>query len=399
MATTPTKAPSKRRSPARSKGSRRKAAADGETDLVFQDNRRVEDLDEALEVIPYEFVITSYGADYDVDGLVRRLNRGDILVPTFDPEIEEQESGIVGFQRRFVWRKPQSDRFIESLLLGLPVPGVFLVKEPSGVLLVLDGQQRLRTLQSFVNGKWGDRVYKLETVQDRFRGSTYTDLSDEDRRRLDDGIVHATIVQQDQPSEDQESIYLIFERLNTGGTQLTPQEIRSALYNGRLARLLRDLNENKAWRAIYGRRSERFKDQELILRFFAMAHYGDQYARPMKVFLNRYMATNRELKAQSGSSLTSLFEVTISAVQDAVGNRAFRLKNAINAAVFDAVMVGLAKRVQAGHELKNSKLIRQRYNALLKQKTFLESVERATADEESVRRRIAAATRAFKQVK
>ena len=139
-----------------------------DADVVIEGE--VEDLNEAKEVIPYNFEITSYGADYDVDGLVKRIRRGDIIVPTFDPEVEKTASGIVGFQRRYVWRRPQADRFVESLLLGLPVPGIFLVKEPDNTHLVLDGQQRLKTLEGFYKGVLLGKVFKLETVQDRFKG-------------------------------------------------------------------------------------------------------------------------------------------------------------------------------------------------------------------------------------
>lgn len=365
-------------------------------DMVVEED--VEDLNEAKEVIPYDFEITAYGADYDVEGLVKRLDRRDIIVPTFDPEIEETESGIVGFQRRFVWRKPQCDRFIESLLLGLPVPGIFLVKEPSGVLLVLDGQQRLRTLQAFYRGLIGGKEFKLETVQDRFKGTSYSGLGDEDKRRLNDAIIHATVVRQDSPSDDQESVYLIFERLNTGGTNLQPQEIRSALYNGPFARVLRSLNETPDWRAVYGKRSDRLKDHELILRFCALRHYGQAYRRPMKVFLNRYMATNRRLEQQSEETLTTSFRTSISVLREAKGDRVFRIRAALNAAVFDATMIGVASRVDATGPIRDTEGLARRYDALLLDEGFRQAVERATADEESVRTRLAKARDAFEDL-
>jgi hypothetical protein len=366
-----------------------------QTDIVVREG--VEDLDEAKEVIPYDFEITAYGADYDVEGLVKRLDRGDIVVPTFDPETEQTESGIVGFQRRFVWRKPQCDRFIESLLLGLPVPGIFLVKEPSGVLLVLDGQQRLKTLEAYSKGILAGKEFKLETVQDRYKGLGFDDLSDDARRRLSDAIIHATVVRQDTPSEDQESVYLIFERLNSGGTNLQPQEIRSALYNGRLTNLIRVLNENDDWRVIYGKRSERLKDHELILRFFALLFYGDKYAKPMKGFLNRYMATNRNLEKQDEATLSSIFEQTIAALRSAKGDRTFRIAigQALNAAVFDATMTGVASRILTGKPLDDFDGLAARYDELLSNSDFLFSVERATANEESVRTRLTKAREAF----
>src|SRR5712692_6408772 len=97
----------------------------------------VDDLDEALEVIPFTYSITAYGADYPVDSIVKRMNAKDIVVPRFDWDNSREKSEVVGFQREYVWTRPKADRFIESLLLGLPVPGIFLVKEAGGRLLVL----------------------------------------------------------------------------------------------------------------------------------------------------------------------------------------------------------------------------------------------------------------------
>ena len=196
----------------------------------------IDDAGDASASTAFRYGITAYGADYPVDALVSRLNTEDIIVPTYDPDRSTVD--VEGFQRHFVWTKPQSDRFVESLLLGLPVPGVFLVVQDDGRLLVLDGQQRLRTLQAFYGGFWGERQYRLEGVQEEFSGKTYKSLDPEDRRRLDNSIIHATIVRQDEPSNDQSSVYMIFERLNTGGTSLQPQEIRVALYRGEFVEFL-----------------------------------------------------------------------------------------------------------------------------------------------------------------
>ena len=138
--------------------------------------------------------------------------------------------------------------------------------------------------------------YRLQdNVQDRFIGKRYKDLDVEDRRRLDDSIIHATVIRQDQPTEDQSSIYIIFERLNTGGVNLQPQEIRVALYHGPFVGALQRLNENADWRALFGSKVKRLKDMEMILRFFAFYYCADSYHSPMKDFLNRYMAKNRSL--------------------------------------------------------------------------------------------------------
>ena len=84
----------------------------------------VDDLDEAEEVIDFTYSITAYGADYPVDSLVKRIEANDIIVPKFSWD-KPKDTQILGFQRDYVWPRSKADRFIESLLLGLPVPGIF----------------------------------------------------------------------------------------------------------------------------------------------------------------------------------------------------------------------------------------------------------------------------------
>jgi hypothetical protein len=368
-----------------------------EKPIVAPGDEAVDDLDELSEVLPTSFSITSYGADYPVDGLVKRLQEGDIVVPLFRVEPEEGQT-TVGFQRELVWKKSQADRFIESLLLGLPVPGIFLVKEPNGKFLVLDGQQRLRTLESYYSGVFKGVEFRLEEVQDPWVGKTYKTLHPDDRRRLDNSILHAIVVRQDEPTEDQSSIYLIFERLNSGGTILQPQEIRVALYHGLFATLLSKLNDNSDWRAIYGGKSARLKDIELILRFLGLYFYLGSYERPMKAFLNRYMAANRDLQKQSEDVIRPIFEKTVSVILQGIGIRAFRpFGGAVNAAVLDSVLYGVASRLARG-PLSNASALKGPYDSLLKLKEFLDAVTKATADVESVNARLTAAKRTFAAV-
>lgn len=137
--------------------------ADDEVQIV--DNQGIGDEAE----VPIRYTITSYGADYPVDGLVKRLADESILVPKF--------------QRGYVWSANQASRFVESLLLGLPVPGIFLSKEKeSQKLLVIDGQQRLRTLQYFYEGSF--RTHREEVLaQKGAEAIPRRDVQVADRRR------------------------------------------------------------------------------------------------------------------------------------------------------------------------------------------------------------------------
>jgi hypothetical protein len=374
---------------------KKKRVSSAEPADTIEIDEQVEDLDEAEEVIPFIYSITAYGADYPVDSLVKRIEARDIIVPVFSWD-KPKDTQILGFQRDYVWPRSKADRFIESLLLGLPVPGIFLVKEPSGLLLVLDGHQRLHTLHSFYEGVISGEEYRLTNVQERFEGSRYKDLDTEDRRRLDDAIIHATVVRQDQPTEDQSSIYVIFERLNTGGVNLQPQEIRVALYHGDFVSVLKSLNENAHWRKLYGPRSKRLKDMELILRFFAFFFYAEKYESPMKGFLNRYMATNRNLQKQSEEKLRELFDRTVKVIADGIGPKAFRPKRAINAAVVDSLMTGIAKRLtNRTAPIKNFVELNKRFEQLLKDTSYISATETGTSQEANVLARLEKAEAAF----
>lgn len=353
----------------------------------------IEPDDEEKEITPFIYSVSSYGADYDVEGLVRRLRQEDIIVPDF--------------QRQFVWDIEQSSRFIESLLFGLPVPAIFLaVEEETRQLLVIDGQQRLRTIQYFYNGKFGDKAnspeFHLQGIGPRFAGATYASLASEDRRRLDNSIIHAIIVKQDKPSDDSSSIYYIFERLNIGGIKLQPQEIRTAIYRGEFNELLKELSHNKTWRAIYNSSSTHLKDQEFILRFFAFYYNAHNYKEPMKAFLNDYMGANRHLRQQSEAQLRALFEQTISAVQNCLtaGMKPFRPQNRLNVAVFDAVMVGIARRLERG-PITACEEMRHSYQELTRDtpdNDFIAVSKASTANREAVMRRIELASRAFANI-
>lgn len=320
------------------------------------------------------FNISSYGADYTVDSLVKRLKSGAFYVPPF--------------QRAYVWSQKQASRFIESLLLGLPVPGIFLYKEPgTNKHLVIDGQQRLKSLQFFVEGTFLEKKFRLTGISKQWDNKTYEDLEEADHLKLDDAIVHATIFQQLEPQTADSSIYYVFERINTGGMRLSSQEIRVCLNYGPFAQLLLELSKQKNWRNIYGSESKRLKDQELILRFLAFYFRDVKYQRPMGEFLNDFMEHHRQLAKRPREEFVEIFTKTIDLVALAIGPTAFRPLRALNAAVFDSVMFALAKRIAAG-PIANPKSIKQQYEKLLEDKDYKESITRSTSDEDRVGNRM-----------
>lgn len=365
--------------------------------VASQDRLEVEvtDVDPSEEVISDTYEINSYGADYDVEGLVRRMDRGDIFVPSFDPDQGTDE--IVGFQRGYVWSPTQRSRFIESLLLGLPVPGIFLIKDRDNRLLVLDGQQRLKTLQTFYAGFIREKRFHLSGVQEAFSGLTYDELEPEDRRRLDDSIIHATVLRQESPSGSQNAVYSIYERLNTGGSSLQPQEIRIALFPGSFLQGISSLSENPHWRNLYGPQSPRYRDHELILRVLAMYEKQDEYHRPLKGFLNDYLQANQNRSLSATTGIGRVFVSALSLLDEAVGSRAFRPERSVNAAYLDSVSVGLMRRVARDEEVDHKSLL-DAYNRLLNMDEFREATLSDTSSKDAVDGRINTSTEIFSGV-
>ncbi len=355
-----------------------------------------DELEDLSDADPNPPSVSYAGQDFDVLGLVRRLDAGDIAVPRFglsDPSIES-----AGFQRGFVWTKKQMDRFVESLILGFPVPGIFLVRQKSDHrYLVLDGQQRLLTLQYFYRGIYSTREFSLQNVSDRLKGKTYASLDDRDRRTIDNSFMQATVVTTDGSKESLESVYQIFERLNAGGTQLTPHEIRVALYAGPLVDLIEELNVRPSWRSLYGRKSPRLRDQELVLRILAMYLKSDEYARPLKAFLNDFAEEFRQAAAPALVSAKGLFEQASDLLDQTVGEDALR-KNSrqVNAARTEAIFFGLMSRLASGSLPREDVAVA--LNALDGVREFDEATSRSTADENVVSARLTASLTAFQGV-
>jgi hypothetical protein len=354
-----------------------------------------EDLEALEDADPNPEAVTYSGSDFDVEGLVRRLDRGDIVIPTFG----HGDSGLetAGFQRRFVWNRPQMDRFVESLLLGYPIPGIFLVQQADKRYLVLDGQQRLRTVAAFYSGLHDGREFALKNVGKPFVDLTYKTLTEEQRRTLDNTFIQATVVKTDGSAASLDAIYQVFERLNAGGTQLTPHEIRVALYAGPFIDYLTRLNALPDWRALYGPESPRLRDQELVLRIVALYVSPGTYSRPLKKYLNEFAASHRNLSGFPVDVVEERFKATAALLNHARGPGQEALRSGsrqVNAALAEAVFVGLARRLDAG-TTPDPAAVKVATNELRASPDLENAISRATADEEAVRTRLALSTRTF----
>lgn len=350
-----------------------------------------EEKEEILSDVSYN--ITSYGADYTVDGIVRRFRQDDIFVPDF--------------QRKPVWKWTQSSRFIESLLLGLPVPGIFLYKEKdSERMQIVDGQQRILSLERFYPGRKESKKYKLKGDHGYFLNQSYDELKPESRRKLDNSILHATIFEQRSPENNCNSIYEVFGRINTGGTLLHSQEVRSCLYYGKLSRWLREFNsKNEEWRRFLNNSSSGSHGEELILRIIALKQNLDDYNYPLKHFLNEFMESNRNPPRQWLDSIEQWVHCISKFAGRHIDKEIFFRNHRVVPVIAEAILIGIWNRIE---ELKGNdisefnfsrpEILQDAAARLLMNPGFQKLTKNKTTSLEAVRGRIEKATEAFKEV-
>lgn len=337
------------------------------------------------------YEIVSIPADFTLEGLIAKWKKGQLTIP--------------GFQRKFIWTQRQASRLIESFLLGLPVPSLFLYADPdTGELQVIDGQQRLMSIVQFFEGNFKNakmlkaKMFRLVGLGE---GSPYRNLNVHELEeqfpakfaKLNDAVMRAFMIKQLHP-DDATSVYHIFERLNTGGSVLLGQEIRNCVYHGRLNDLLNSLNTNASWRKIIGKPNpdDRMRDVEMILRFVALYFYADEYKKPMKDFLSRAMKKKRNLPESEAKALAATFETTCAEIVAVLGEQPFHKNGGrMNPAVFDAIFTTIAQ-----HDGELPKNIKDRCDSLIYEEDFATNASYRTTDVSAVAARLRLArTRLF----
>lgn len=376
---------------------KKKTSPIGQTSNTLEDSElaSIASEEEDKESSPSSYEVVTYPADFTLEVLVNKI-KGD------PPEIQ-----IPGFQRRFVWRQAQASKLIESFLLGLPVPPIFVFTDAQNIQQVVDGQQRLKSIGYFFEGYFGPEdkgrrpVFRLVGLNENspYLNLTYKDLQVKHQaaaRKLKDSVLRAFVIKQLNPN-DNTSVFHVFERLNTGGTLLKGQEIRNCVYAGHFNDLLVEVNGHNSWRQLFGKKEPdaRQRDIELILRFFALLHNSNSYRKPMKDFLSDFMKVNQAAeKDVDGSKLKKLkgfrteFTDTVDDILGALGPKPFHLTGGLNAAVFDAVFVAFAL-----HKGNVGKDIKARYTRLNTDLQFKEAITSHTTDVEAVETRLKRASK------
>ncbi|MDY0202295.1 MAG: DUF262 domain-containing protein [Tenuifilaceae bacterium] len=338
--------------------------------------------------------ISSYGADLSFRELISMYEEEELLKPEL--------------QRKYVWEKPEASRFIDSILLGLPVPSIFLANTKHEKKLIIDGYQRIMTVFDFVKGVWSKdkKTFKLsntEKVNERWRGKAFSELTDTEQRKIRSTTIHAIIFEQKSPKEDDTSLFQVFERINTSGRTLMPQEIRNCVYQGEFNTLLFSLNKNKDWRALFGTNKEdtRMRDLEFILRFFAMdTDYIKTKAKgkiQLKKYLNEFMGSKNSQKPEVIEERKERFSRVMKFIHDNIGVNAFyniqkddpsKIRKRFYPTIFDAVSVAVSIGLKEKGDRLNKTDLEVRRIELLQNENFRKYSMEGTTEIEHIHGRI-----------
>ena len=372
---------------------------------VFDDEAEAED--GGFEV--KEFDVTASPNDFNIKTIFDFISSGVVRIP--------------GFQRNFVWDIKRSSKLIESILIGLPVPQIFLFEKARNQFLVVDGQQRLMSIYYFIEGRFPKTERRIELRQifdkhgripdDVLHNDKYFDTFNLElppnlpaevnklhglnyhtlgalKSTFDLRTIRNVIIKQNTPPGDS-AIYEIFNRLNSGGINLKPQEIRVSLYHSPFYEMLGQLNLENSWRRLLGQPNPdlHLKDIETLLRGLAMLKNGDNYRPSMALFLNSFSREAEKFAPADTDYYRKLVLEFLAACQD-VNPESFQIKRGrFNLTVFEAVFYAKCieafkrKDLSIGTRLTNEKLL-----ALQADAVFAKAIRSQTSNTKNVASRL-----------
>lgn len=304
---------------------------------------------------------------------LRKLNRNLLIT---DPE----------FQRNLVWKLEQKSQFIESILLGFPLPPLYVNQNIEGKYIIVDGLQRTSTLDEFVNDRFA--LKNLELLE-KLNFKCFKDLSPALQARIEDKKLFIYII---KPSVPLPMVYDIFHRINTGGTQLTRQEIRNCFYLGQATRLLKELSKHTYFKQAIdqGISSTRMKDREAILRCLAfwILSYQNDYKNNMDAFLGEAMKLLNNMDEAQIEHWKQQFERVMRLTFQFFGHANFRLptenaRGRINIAVMETICNFFLQRTDE-FLLQNQTRIQENFQKLLNKSEYIDATRFSTGDTKRV---------------
>jgi hypothetical protein len=308
-----------------------------EPDILYDDQ---EDEDIISSEIPKKVrVFHTQAYDKSVSDLVSMIKEHDI---SLNPD----------YQRNYIWDNKKASLLVESILLSVPIPVIYVAEEADSSWTVVDGLQRLNSLRRFWDNEF--RLRGLEVLTE-LNGIQFSKLNTKASRIFKNGIIRIIVILQES---DPDIKYDVFLRLNRGSIRLNEQELRNCLYRGKFNELLKVLREYPNFLSCLraSAPNKRFNDAELVLRYFALSESYDyttktvpKYRNQMKSFLNSFMESKSNISDTELQALTEKFHSTIDKVFALYGNSAFirfvsgDMDVRVNRALMDAVMLGVEK--------------------------------------------------------
>ena len=321
------------------------------------------------------------------EDVVRRIDSGRFVL---DPD----------FQRGFVWPQEKQSRLIESILMRIPLPVFYVAEDSEGKLIVVDGRQRLTTLQLFLNG-----ILKLD-LDDRpeLHKKTFNDLEVRLQNRVEDCQLHFYIIDHAVPERARLDI---FERVN-GGEVLTRQQMRNAIYNGKATLFLREEAESALFAEATGNslNTAKMQDREFINRFCSFSMLSlDTYRGDMDDWLARALVELNKLDDASRQAMQSRLRRSLQNNLTVFGKHAFRKhdnpnesrRSILNASLFDVMITGLADVGEAVVE-ERAEALRQAFYARMQDQNFIQSITNSPNNAKAVRARFEIARGMFSEV-
>lgn len=293
------------------------------------------------------------------------------------------------FQRRHRWTPERQSKLIESLIMNVPIPPIFLYENEYSHYQVMDGLQRLTAIKEFYN----DQV-ELVGLQEwpELNGRTYSTLPDLVRRGVDRRYISSIILLQETAKEQAEEDrlkQLVFERINSGGVRLAKQEARNAIYDGPLNKLCIRLSRHpslcKTWgipvsdeldllfdteqvsdELLENADYREMKDVELVLRFFAFRQREIHNTSTLWIYLDNYLNYGNQFSPKTLAKLESIFVETITLIDELFGESAFWVRRKNNAGdwvwrkspttvIYDPMMAVVSRYTNKAVELKNKR--------------------------------------------
>ncbi|WP_241236720.1 DUF262 domain-containing protein [Pseudomonas aeruginosa] len=223
----------------------------------------------------------------------------------YDMVIEREIDIAPEYQRHFAWNEVRQSQLIESLILGIPIPSLFMATNPDSSWEVVDGLQRLTTVINFMGDE--DLIERVNPACKKLKltgleklsalnGVSYPDLPKSIQLMFINRPMRVTVL---NDRSDFDIRYDLFERLNTGGITLHPQEIRNCIFAGPFNDMLKDLATYPAFRAVVKTTENSARSgsyEELVLKFFAYYEDRDEFVHGVKEFLNEYMQKKNQYK-------------------------------------------------------------------------------------------------------